>query len=623
MTPAESSPMPEEDRAGLLRLVRYSREFALAFVRSNRPADTRRIVEDLTTALSMDSIRVRELRLTETVSDLYGLLAELQPGLTADEAVVVTGFEESIPSGVAVPPALERLNIARERFRQLPCPVILVLPEYALSKLTRSAPDFWAWRSAVFETRMAPEPREAPVRKPLADFELDNLTRQQKERQLGVFKAMLKDPDRDEAGRSELHRRIAALHRGLGNMSEANRHAAEAWKLSPKESRERAFAARERASILTIQGELEEALQILREESLPIFRKLGDANEQSMALVRIADIYEVRGDLDEALRILQEESLPVSEKLGDARSRAITLGKIADIYQARGELDEALRIRQEEELPVYEKIGGVSERAITLRQTADIYQARGELGEALRIRQEEELPVFERLGDVRERAITLGKIADIYQERGELDEALRIRQEEELPVFEKLGDVRERAITLGRIADIYQEREELDAALRIRQEEELPVYEKLGDISSQEKLFGDIAMIRMQQGDLDEALRILQEDRMPIVERLGALDSKAHTLWLLSRIHAAKQDLESTLKCLTESYTINLQQGYLEAISFVGRDLGILLCRGGMIEEGRVILSRSRDGFEKLGHVDEARQVDTFLEGLTETAVDP
>jgi tetratricopeptide (TPR) repeat protein len=74
---------------------------------------------------------------------------------------------------------------------------------------------------------------------------------------------------------------------------------------------------------------------------------------------KIADIYQARGQLDEALRIRREDSLPVYERLGDVRERAVTMGKIADIYQARGQLDEALRIRREDSLPVYERLGDV------------------------------------------------------------------------------------------------------------------------------------------------------------------------------------------------------------------------------------------------------------------------
>jgi hypothetical protein len=90
-----------------------------------------------------------------------------------------------------------------------------------------------------------------------------------------------------------------------------------------------------------------------------------------------------RGDLDEALRIHSEETLPVYTRLGDVRAVAITKGKIVDILQARGDPDEALRIRTEEQLPVYTRLGDVRAVAITQGQIADILQARGDLDEAL------------------------------------------------------------------------------------------------------------------------------------------------------------------------------------------------------------------------------------------------
>jgi tetratricopeptide (TPR) repeat protein len=130
-----------------------------------------------------------------------------------------------------------------------------------------------------------------------------------------------------------------------------------------------------------------------------------------------------KGSVEKALEILHNEVLPVFEKLGDVRSRAVTMGKIADILQARGQLDEALRIREEEQLPVYEKLGDVRSRAVTMGQIADILQARGQLDEALRIREEEEIPVYEKLGDVRELLIGRAKLAVLLWQRDGADAA--------------------------------------------------------------------------------------------------------------------------------------------------------------------------------------------------------
>jgi tetratricopeptide (TPR) repeat protein len=316
--------------------------------------------------------------------------------------------------------------------------------------------------------------------------------------------------------------------------------------------RSRAITLGQIADVLAARGELEGALQIMREGVLPIFDLLGDVRSRAIRLGRIADVLVARGELDEALRIRHEEELPVYERLGDVRARTVALGKIADVFARRGELDKALRIRREEELPVYERLGDVRARANTLRKIADMLAARGELDEALRIMREEELPVYERLGDVWSRAITLGQIADVLFARGELDEALRIRREEQLPVYERLGDVRSRAITLGQIADVLFARGELDEAMRIRREEVLPVFERLGDVWSRAVTLGKIADVLFARGELEEAMRIRREEALPVFERLGDVRSRAIMLGRIADVHAARGELDEALRIRRE-----------------------------------------------------------------------
>ena len=380
--PGSTSPLPDEELLGLRRLLLRAEGFALAFVRSNVPTESRRIVGELEASLAAEGVKVRELWLSETVEDLYGGIVALEPPLEADQALVVIGSEQAIPSGADFPAALERLNLRRERFRELPCPLVLVLPDYALDLLASKAPDLWAWRSGVFETR--------PIAKRLDQTVLDGslpafiglgtLSIERKKAHLEVLKSALADLEGEgpatETDRSELNLRIAVILQSIGEPSEALAHAQ---------------AALDHAGV--------------------------DLRGRASALGQIADILQARGDLDEAMRIRQEDQLPVYEKLGDVRSRAVTLGKIADILQARGDLDEAMRIRQEDQLPVYEKLGDVRSRAVTLGKIADILQARGDLDEAMRIYQEEGLPVYERIGDVRSRIVTLQHIASIHLSR--------------------------------------------------------------------------------------------------------------------------------------------------------------------------------------------------------------
>src|SRR5207237_338124 len=162
----------------------YAEGFWLGFVKSNTPAQRRRLAALCKDLLEPLKIRVLEIELTEPITDLLPVLRERlaqehaalnedmppseAPAPTSEAstsssqtklAIFVYGLERSIPSREAYPPLLSSLNLNRELFRQqVPHPLLLWLPDYALTALARKAPDFWAWRSGLYE--FAPE-REA------------------------------------------------------------------------------------------------------------------------------------------------------------------------------------------------------------------------------------------------------------------------------------------------------------------------------------------------------------------------------------------------------------------------------------------------------------------------------
>ncbi|MFF4270439.1 CHAT domain-containing protein [Streptomyces sp. NPDC001536] len=366
------------------------------------------------------------------------------------------------------------------------------------------------------------------------------------------------------------------------------------------------------ADILQQRGEVDEALRIRHEVTLPAFERIGDTREAAVTLGKIADIFQRRGEVDEALRIRREVELPAYERIGDTRSVAITWGQIANIFQRRGEVDEALRIRREVTLPAFERIGDTHSIANTWGQIANIFEQRGEVGEALRIRREVTLPAFERIGDTRSIAVTWGQIADIFEQRGEVDEALRIRREVTLPAFERIGDTREAAIAWGKIADIFQRRGEVDEALRIRREVELPAYERIGDTRSVAITWGQIANIVEQRGKVDEALE-LQLKRLEVNEQLGDMDGIAAANWDLARIELSRRDLNAAVPRLVTSFQLLLKLQRPDGIAVVGATLGQLLLAAGEHGQARQIFQTSRAAAAKIDMSDVVDQLDELL----------
>jgi len=423
--------------------------------------------------------------------DVYGYVMDHYPSA---KALFLIGLEASISSPEDYSHTLRSLNASRDLWPvRYPSPILLWLPEYAVTALQRQARDYWRFISNRFY--FAKESADAAPRS--ADIYSGE-----------YLNAINLSHDEKLERIHELKSRLASVN--VTAIPAMQQHALKWWN--------------ELATLHQFMGTLDEALRIYREEQLPVYERLGVEQAKAVTMGKIADILQQRGQTDEALRDL-EAIKQIFHDLGDVRSKAVTMGSIADILQQRGQTDEALRIRREEELPVYERLGDVQSKAVTMGKIADILQQRGQTDEALRIRCEEELPVFERLGDVQSKAVTMGRIADILQQRGQTDEALLIRREEELPAYERLGDVQAKAVTMGRIADILQLRGQTDEALRIRREEELPVFERLGDVRSKAVTMGKIADILVTRGEIDEALRIYRE-LLPILESVGDLHSQ-------------------------------------------------------------------------------------------------
>ena len=134
----------------LVRVIERSDGFTLAFVRCNHPIQRETMRQRLRE-------RLTGKRLLEVFQDkpIISLLDELSRAWDASnppDAVCVYGLEMSISQEREYSPVLGRLNHDRDLLRRaIPVPLLIWLPDFALDYVARGAPDFWAWRSGVYE----------------------------------------------------------------------------------------------------------------------------------------------------------------------------------------------------------------------------------------------------------------------------------------------------------------------------------------------------------------------------------------------------------------------------------------------------------------------------------------
>ena len=244
------------------------------------------------------------------LGDIGGEFAVLEERLTQvvlgqPQAIHLVGFE-SWPHG------LEKLwqafNYHRELIADLcPAPLLLWILRGTITSLALEAPDFWAWRSGVFDFSTQPAPAGIqPLEKRL---------------------------DQGSAPAADRRRRIEEINAYLARRGTPSH---------PADLR----LVIERGELLQYLGDLSGALENFRAAEAG-YQDIDDRRGEALAKRRIADALATRGSPAEALRILREESLQVYQQLGDVRSRAITMAKMGIVLARKNQVVEARRLLSE------------------------------------------------------------------------------------------------------------------------------------------------------------------------------------------------------------------------------------------------------------------------------------
>jgi tetratricopeptide (TPR) repeat protein len=354
-------------------------------------------------------------------------------------------LELSIPSSEAYPPILGHLNYYRELYReQVPHPLLIWLPEYALTALARGAPDFWAWRSGLYE--LTPDREETddsfqPLKQQTIHASL-SLSAQRKRGRLTNLKGLLAEyrelgtgPHERQAQGRILHD-IATFQESLGEWHEAGQAFAESLAIA-REDGDPAEVAHRLGHLATVagkQGDLLEAMRLCCEAiHLELENKPGLCSALTLAgglLLRAAKYEEAKRFTELALDIARE--LDVKVMLEGIFHQ---LGLLA---QLRGDLDESQRWF-EESLRTDREMGYTAGIAPTLHQLGLLAQQRGDYTEAWRLSQEA-LEIEEDLGDRSSIARTLHQLGELAEKSGDYTQA-RTLYEQSMAIDREMGHI--------------------------------------------------------------------------------------------------------------------------------------------------------------------------------------
>jgi tetratricopeptide (TPR) repeat protein len=578
----------QQEFAELLTFVDFAEKFTLGFVEVNFPPDAELLIEALKTnpecweiqfvTLNFSDPNLRFLR-DEIIKNLPTI--EREPDKQIRQAhckklvLIVRGLEKSIGVFGEYPPVLQDLNFVRDAYRRtVPHPILFILPDYAITRLSKFAPDFWAWKSGIFRFKTTPATKDYAIAQTANAENVIGMTRlatPEEQERIDLLHRLLMDykPTGHQATGDNLGQCGNILHQlGVAYLNQkhpgkARDYLAEAVKLlNGEESAFYAEVLNTLGKAYYQQREFDKAIDCYQ-KSLRISQKLENHRGEIASLFYLGNTYLGMRQFQQA-RDFYQQCLEIEQQIDDRYSTASiyhNLGRVAEelreYEQARAYYQQALEIKLEFG-DHYECAGTYHQLGIVAQQLREYEQARAYYQQALEIKLE--------FGDRYECAGTYHQLGIVAQELREYEQA-RAYYQQALDIKLEFGDRYECASTYYQLGRVAQELREYEQA-RAYYQQALDIFLEFGDRYSSARTYHNLGMVAQQLREYEQA-RAYYQQALDIYLEFGDRYECAGTYGQLGLLAEAQEDYTEARVNLQKALEIYVEfkDEYLAAIA--------------------------------------------------------
>jgi tetratricopeptide (TPR) repeat protein len=331
----------------LLRfIVTFQGRFALAFICGEDRRQRQGVLASLADLLRAKGIDLRQIDLTyREVTDLFSTMKE-ECHQYSPAAIVVTGIEASLKGKL-----LASLNIQRDLIsREVNCPLLFWVSNFALTVIAREAPDFYDFRYTVFNFRSAKDRQplmnqDTILRDHTALFGLGQGAESRTTFLFDQLERYQKDEDRleplDRMAYGELLEEVARSYRDKIYRTEALIYLERALKIYSElqeKGREAAVLKAIRDIYYLADNQVKAAENLAK--ALETYREIGDRLGEANVLWSQGYVKHMQGASAEAEQ-LYSKAFGIYASIDDKYGQSATLLLLAEVYRALGDQEKA------------------------------------------------------------------------------------------------------------------------------------------------------------------------------------------------------------------------------------------------------------------------------------------
>lgn len=488
-----------EEAEALALLIRETDGSVLAFALYRGVTDREAAVRVLKKRLSLPVV---EFTLSVQQQDPFKFIQTLPAGERA--CVLFYDVEAALPGLAGF------LNLQREAFAEVPHATVFWIREYGLRELATNAPDFWAWRSGVFDFRSEHVELSAPIMQTLLGEPLVFQSPGDLDRRISLYEGLFEEYSQQE---EPDERFIANLLVKLSNM-------------------------------YLLRFDLDRAV-IRAREALKRFRQLGDRETEVSLLITLGNLTEEAWPLSEAEEVLRS-NLSVNTE-SDRNNNAEIYMRLGRISEERKKMDQAEQW--------YEKAIALSDQ---LKLPGTMAESSLHLGSVLReqaryVEAEERLlragELFQELGNDLNSAFAHFELGQIAEAQGQLNksESWYIKTVE---ILNRLGHASLSAKTYEKLGSVALEQQQLDKAVDYFTTA-LTLFDQIE--AKNHSIYRSLGLVALIREQFDEAQEWLLK-ALDLEERRG--QPSAETLGALGALYAAENRLEEAMAHLGKAWAL-------------------------------------------------------------------
>ena len=286
------------------------------------------------------------------------------------------------------------------------------------------------------------------------------------------------------------------------------------------------------------------------EQSLKLYRELGDRQGQADSLESLGFAYLILGEYQQAIHFHQQ-SLALKREIGDRQGQADSLGGLGIAYGALGDYQRALDLYQQQ-LTIAREVGDRQREALSLNNLGNTYDALGDYQQAIHFHQQS-LVLKREIGDRQGQADSLDRLGLAYTNLGEYQQAIHFHQQS-LALKREIGDRQGQADSLNNLGAVYFSLGDYQRAIKFYRQS-LTIDRETDNRGGEANSLSNLGHAYLLLGDYQQALEFLDQS-LAIFREIGDRSGEAVSLNHLGHAYSSLGDYQRAIDFHQQSLAI-------------------------------------------------------------------